>query len=260
MTRFFYTQQKNNVGWLASRCGRLHMPEQSSVTVILAAWLPPKMAVWEFFFSNDFLGGGFKYFTFTPKFGEDEPILTHIFQMGGSTTNGDVFWSSLGMMWVPIVPRTWGRSQPGCRSLTWSKFGERCLWKSYMINQKTLDFRWFFSIFCGKRLEVCLGGTIDDLGPIRAAMMNLRLSPCSHVSSEPHGTPPRSRVPKSSSPWHVLELIDRRWWTHRTLDVSWMLGDWDVQGTKELPFCSNWLLNYPSFAIPLTITCALWGT
>ena len=45
----FLHPEKNNVGWLASRCGRLHMPEQSSVTVILAAWLPPKMAVWEVF-------------------------------------------------------------------------------------------------------------------------------------------------------------------------------------------------------------------
>ena len=29
-----------------------------------------------------FLGGGFKYFLFSPLFGEDEPILTNIFQMG----------------------------------------------------------------------------------------------------------------------------------------------------------------------------------
>ena len=28
------------------------------------------------------LGGGFRYFFFHPLFGEDEPILTHIFQMG----------------------------------------------------------------------------------------------------------------------------------------------------------------------------------
>ena len=28
------------------------------------------------------LGGGFKYFLFSPLFGEDEPILTNIFQMG----------------------------------------------------------------------------------------------------------------------------------------------------------------------------------
>ena len=32
--------------------------------------------------SIGFLGGGFKYFLFSPLFGEDEPILTHIFQMG----------------------------------------------------------------------------------------------------------------------------------------------------------------------------------
>ena len=165
VTRFFYTektdpsigffsQQKNNVGWLASRCGRLHMPEQSSVTVILAAWLPPKMAVWEVvFFQMTSWVVVSNIFYFHPRKLGKIPILTHIFQMGGSTTNGDVFWSSFGMMWVPIVPRTWGRSQPGCRSLTWSKFGERCLWKSYMINQKTLDFRWFFSIFCGKRWD-----------------------------------------------------------------------------------------------------------
>ena len=31
----------------------------------------------------DDLGGGFKYlFLFIPNFGEDEPILTHIFQGG----------------------------------------------------------------------------------------------------------------------------------------------------------------------------------
>ena len=28
------------------------------------------------------LGGGFKYFLFSPLFGEDEPILTNIFQLG----------------------------------------------------------------------------------------------------------------------------------------------------------------------------------
>ena len=27
-------------------------------------------------------GDGFKYFLFSPPFGEDEPILTHIFQTG----------------------------------------------------------------------------------------------------------------------------------------------------------------------------------
>ena len=33
---------------------------------------------------NNFLklSGGFKYFLFSPLFGEDEPILTNIFQMG----------------------------------------------------------------------------------------------------------------------------------------------------------------------------------
>ena len=36
------------------------------------------------FISNIYgnLGGGFKYFLFSPLCGEDEPILTHIFQMG----------------------------------------------------------------------------------------------------------------------------------------------------------------------------------
>ena len=29
-----------------------------------------------------FLVGGFKYFVFSPLFGEDEPIWTNIFQMG----------------------------------------------------------------------------------------------------------------------------------------------------------------------------------
>jgi len=28
------------------------------------------------------LGGSFKYFLFSPAFGEDEPILTHVFQRG----------------------------------------------------------------------------------------------------------------------------------------------------------------------------------
>ena len=32
--------------------------------------------------SNLDLGGGFKYFLFSPLPGEDEPILTSIFQMG----------------------------------------------------------------------------------------------------------------------------------------------------------------------------------
>ena len=36
---------------------------------------------------NDSLGGFKYFFHFPPKIGEDEPILTHIFQRGGSTTN-----------------------------------------------------------------------------------------------------------------------------------------------------------------------------
>ena len=36
---------------------------------------------------NELLGGGFKYFLFSPLFGEMIPIDEHIFQMGGSTTN-----------------------------------------------------------------------------------------------------------------------------------------------------------------------------
>ncbi len=35
----------------------------------------------------DILGGGFKYFLFSPLFGEDFHFDDHIFQMGGSTTN-----------------------------------------------------------------------------------------------------------------------------------------------------------------------------
>ena len=35
----------------------------------------------------DELGGGFKYFLFSPLFGEDSHFDEHIFQMGGSTTN-----------------------------------------------------------------------------------------------------------------------------------------------------------------------------
>ena len=37
-------------------------------------------------------------FHFHPYFGEDEPILTHIFQMGSETTNMDV---SMGLNYPP---------------------------------------------------------------------------------------------------------------------------------------------------------------
>ena len=43
-----------------------------------------------------YLGGGFKYFLFSPLIGEDEPIFTDIFQMGGSTTN---------QLWVFGLPK-----------------------------------------------------------------------------------------------------------------------------------------------------------
>ena len=33
------------------------------------------------------LGGGFKYFYFSPLLGEDSHFYEHLFQMGGSTTN-----------------------------------------------------------------------------------------------------------------------------------------------------------------------------
>ena len=37
------------------------------------------------------LGGGFKYFLCSPLFGEDFQFDEHIFQMGGSTTNQQMF-------------------------------------------------------------------------------------------------------------------------------------------------------------------------
>ena len=36
---------------------------------------------------KDLLSGGFKYFVFSPLFGEDSHFDVHIFHMGGSTTN-----------------------------------------------------------------------------------------------------------------------------------------------------------------------------
>ena len=49
------------------------------------------------------LGGGFKYFLFSPLFGEDEPILTLIFfNWVGSTTNRIKFW---GMF--RSLPKPW---------------------------------------------------------------------------------------------------------------------------------------------------------
>lgn len=173
-----------------------------------------------------------------------------------------------GMHVSSCSARTWGGSQPGCRSLTWSKFGERCLWKSYMINQRTLDFRWFFSIFLGTRLDglgmfrwnyrwffrvVCFKEfPSHSPGPIRAAMMNLRLSPCSHVSTEPHGTPRNGAVSQNLPPHGTCSSssIDAGGHTGR-----WMFhgcwGDWDVQGTNDqgVAFCSNRLLNFAFFCL-----------
>ena len=37
--------------------------------------------------NNCNLGGGFRYFLFSPLFGEDSHFDENIFQMGGSTTN-----------------------------------------------------------------------------------------------------------------------------------------------------------------------------
>ena len=43
------------------------------------------------------LVGGFKYFLFSPLFGEKIPILTHVFQLGGSTTGQK--WFTLKSAW-----------------------------------------------------------------------------------------------------------------------------------------------------------------
>ena len=67
------------------------LPERKkSKKIIILTFHPGKC--WHFFQHNytteilgildDFLGCGFKYFLFSPLFGEDEPILTNIFQMG----------------------------------------------------------------------------------------------------------------------------------------------------------------------------------
>ena len=49
-----------------------------------ASYKHPKKAPMK---SHGFLGGGFKYFLFSPLFGEMIQFDEHIFQMGGSTTN-----------------------------------------------------------------------------------------------------------------------------------------------------------------------------
>ena len=61
-----------------------------SLTRLSLSWshLRPKVASPLVFHSyHSWLGGGFKYFLFSPLFGEDFQFDEHIFQMGGSTTN-----------------------------------------------------------------------------------------------------------------------------------------------------------------------------
>ena len=64
-------------------------------------WNPP------FFWGNVvvyLLGGGFKYFSFSPLFGEDEPILTNIFQRGWN--HQQVFFNHQFSMAPPRNSRT----------------------------------------------------------------------------------------------------------------------------------------------------------
>ena len=56
--------------------------------------------------------GDFKYFSFSPLFGKEILILTHIFEMGGSTTNQVISstcfesWSSANQTSLGCVPRS----------------------------------------------------------------------------------------------------------------------------------------------------------
>ena len=54
-----------------------------------------------------YLGGGFKLrFIFTPKIGEDEPILTHMFQMGTVQPPTRYFVAYYNLLTTPSSPTT----------------------------------------------------------------------------------------------------------------------------------------------------------
>ena len=71
---------------------------------------------------NEILGGGFKYFLFSPLLGEDSHFDEHIFQMGGSTTNQNFspkgpffflhFRNSIPMNYLSLGPEKTPRDQP----------------------------------------------------------------------------------------------------------------------------------------------------
>ena len=60
------------------------LDEEDEIYVVIQLIQLDRIHVWYVFlhFFHTLLGGGFKYVSFSPLPGEDEPILTHIFQMG----------------------------------------------------------------------------------------------------------------------------------------------------------------------------------
>ena len=83
------------------------------ISSLIDLWMKDKikrMGIW--CFTNFHLAGGFKYFLFSPLLGEDEPILTHIFEMGwfnhqlvmksGLREKNGVFRTFCGLMKVSL--------------------------------------------------------------------------------------------------------------------------------------------------------------
>ena len=76
------------------------------------------------------LGGGFKYFSCSPLFGEDEPILTNIFQRGWFNHQLVIFFNHQFSM-APPPPRN-SRTLL-IRVQTKNRWFQRCFWSRPVI-------------------------------------------------------------------------------------------------------------------------------
>ena len=75
--------RKRSAGKLKThRCNNRKRQKTGVWSLVVKNLSRPFMLGFEGPYINDNLGGGFKYFLFSPLFGEDEPILTHIISDG----------------------------------------------------------------------------------------------------------------------------------------------------------------------------------
>ena len=109
--------------------------------VVLSDWLLKSETRWQL-----------KYLFFTPKIGEDEPILTHIFQMGWFNHQAGKYRNHFDVMWAVSCLGGIGAEGQFCsREFVWQQ-GETVKHQpTYIATRQFVKLIWFI-LGCPRKL------------------------------------------------------------------------------------------------------------